>query len=70
MKDRVWDIVNKLGGRWSAGSTNHVEVIFPTVEASRSAMEELEGYRVLEGSDSYIWDHPLSKRTVRIYFGK
>jgi hypothetical protein len=30
----------------------------------------LEGYRVLEGSDSYIWDHPLSKRTVRIYFGK
>ena len=70
MKDKLWGVINRLHGVWSAGSTNHVEVLFPTVEASRAAMSELEGYRVIEGSDTYIWDHPISKRTVRIYFSK
>lgn len=70
MKDKVWNVINRLHGKWSAGSTNHVEVLFPTVEASKEAQSELEGYRVVEGSDTYIWDHPASKRTLRIYFSK
>jgi phage-related protein len=70
MKDKLWSVVNKYQGVWSAGSTNHIEVLFPTVEASRAAVENLKEYRVVEGSDTFMWDSPMSKRTIRVYFSK
>jgi hypothetical protein len=70
MKDKIWNVVNKYHGLWSAGSTNHIEVLFPTEEASKAAVENLKEYRVVEGSDTFMWDNPLSDRSIRVYFSK